>query len=138
MPMEYDFDIWNEEKKSINSAPLSKKFYVNHREIWFVKMGKNIGFEENGKDQFLRPVLVLKKVGNLFLTAALTSKGKDEHVFYHKLKNPQLDNPKYRESSYVLLSQVKVMDKKRFFQNIGGVSIDEFHHIQQKLRTLLF
>ena len=131
------FDSWNDEKKAIRNQNPSHAYYVNEREIWFVKMGKNIGFEENGKDQFLRPVLVLKKVGNLFFTVALTSKGKFL-PFYHRLQHAELRNPKYHDSSFVILSQVKVMDKKRFFENAGIVPDQEFGLIKQKLRTLLF
>lgn len=134
---EHVFDSWNNEKKQIQIKSLPKNFYINKREVWFVKMGINLGFEENGKDQFLRPVLVLKKVGNLFFTVALTSKGK-ENNFYHKFDHIELHNPKYQDSSYAILSQVKVMDKKRFFENIGTVPQDEFEMIKQKLRTLLF
>lgn len=108
------FDSWNDEKKQIQIKNLPENFFINKREVWFVKMGINLGFEENGKDQFLRPVLVLKKVGNLFFTVALTSKGK-ENNFYHKFNEIELHNPKYQDSSYAILSQVKVMDKKRFF-----------------------
>ena len=135
--MDQGFDIWNEEKKRIHESILCHDLYINRREIWFVKMGKNIGFEENGKEQFLRSVVVIKKIGNLFFTAALTSKGKDNHPLYYKLDMPQLENPKYKDSSYVILSQVKVMDKKRFFQNIGTVSGKDFGQITQKLKTLL-
>ncbi len=131
------FDSWNNEKKQIQIKSLPENFYINKREIWFVKMGINLGFEENGKDQFLRPVLVLKKIGNLFFTVALTSKGK-ENNFYHKFSQIELHNPKYQDSSYAILSQVKVMDKKRFFENIGTVAQDEFEIIKQKLRTMLF
>jgi len=54
------FDVWNQDKQFIDQQPLPN-FYLNPREIWFTKMGKNVGFEEDGKDSFLRPVLVLKK-----------------------------------------------------------------------------
>ena len=101
-------------------------------------MGQNIGYEENGKDEFLRPVLVLKKVGNLFFVVALTTKGKIKNRFYHKINQLELHNPKYQDSSYVILSQAKVMDKKRFFENAGNVSISEFEIIKEKLRTILF
>lgn len=130
------FDFWNEQKKSLDNRK-DVVFYVKPREIWFVKMGKNIGFEEDGKDDFLRPVLVLKKIGNLFFTVALTSKGKFDHFLYHKFAEITLQNPKHKNSSYAILSQVKVMDKRRFIEHVGYVSDKEFQLIKQKLRTLL-
>lgn len=33
------------------------EFYVNQREIWYTRMGKNIGFEEDG----IRPCLVIQR-----------------------------------------------------------------------------
>ena len=135
--MNKDFETWTWEKKFLDTRK-ETIFYVNIREIWQVKMRINIGFEENGKEQFLRPVLVLKKIWNLFLTVALTSKGKEKHTFYHKFQTVQLHNPKYQESSYVILSQIKVMDKKRFFENVGTLPEEEFFQVQKKLRDLHF
>lgn len=131
-----NFDQWNEEKKEINEKELPP-FFIKPRQIWFTKMGENVGFEENGKTDFLRPVLVLKKVGNMFFTVALTSRGKMKNYFYHKLEEVTLNNPKYLNSSFVILSQVKVMDKKRFTEHIGNVSSAEFEEIKKKLRDRL-
>jgi mRNA interferase MazF len=130
------YDQWNNDKKKIQTQK-KFEFFVNIREIWFTKMGKNIGFEEDGKKSFLRPVLVIKKIGNLFFTVALTTKGKNESNFYHKFKEIELHNPKYKNSSYAILSQVKVMDKKRFVEHIGNVSKEEFSCVKQKLKALL-
>ncbi len=133
------FDIWNDEKKILN-AKKRETFYINPREIWYTKMGANIGFEEDGKENFLRPVLVLKKVGNLFFTVALTTKGKKNNFFYHTFENPSfLENHKKNVSnSSAILSQVKVMDKNRFIEKIGFVSHSDFLLVQKKVKTLLF
>lgn len=130
------FKKWSIEKHTLHNMKL-KNFYVNERDVWFVKMGQNIGFEENGKDNFLRPVLVLKKVGNMFFVVPLTRKGKEWHMFYHKFTDIYLENPRYAHSSYAILSQVKTIDKRRFFKYTGNVSGKEFVHIKQKLRELL-
>lgn len=131
------FNEWNSEKQIIDSLN-NREFFINPREIWFTKMGVNIGFEENGKEEFTRPVLVLKKVGNLFFTVALTTKGKD-NKFYHLFKEIDLheNHTKNINCSSSILSQVKVMDKKRFEEKIGTVSKDEFKIIKEKLTALL-
>lgn len=41
-----EFDSWNDEKKQIHNKNIEENFFVNKREVWFVKMGINIGFEE--------------------------------------------------------------------------------------------
>lgn len=39
-----------------------KKIYFREKEIWWTALGKNIGFEANGKHElFERPVLIIKK-----------------------------------------------------------------------------
>ena len=131
------FDKWNAEKKDIHKKE-DEIFYVNIREIWFTKMWINIGFEENGKTEFLRPVLVLKKVWNLFFTVALTSQWKDNNYFYYKFNDVSLKNPKYKYSSYAILSQVKIMDKKRFFEHSWSIWKEDFNEIKKRLKQVLF
>ena len=120
----YLFDMWNIEKKKINSS--RNKFYINERQIWFTKMGINIGCEENGKENFSRPVLVTKKVGSLFFTVALTTKEKTG-IFYYKIE----------DASFVILSQVKVMDKNRFERKIDKIEGNKFEIIKQKITELI-
>ena len=133
------FDAWNSEKKAIHSQDSSRSYYVNGREIWFVKMGKNIGFEENGKDEFARPVLVIKKVGNMFFTIALTTHGKVNNRFYYQLADAIFigDHVRNQHNSYAILSQARSLDKKRFLEKIGQVAPEEFSLIKQKLTELL-
>ena len=133
-----NFDGWNEEKKKINNTE-NPTFYIKPRQIWFTKMGENIGSEQNGKQEFSRPVLVLKKVGSLFFTVALTTKEKPNNSFYRKLKDVKLneDHLKNIGKSSVILSQVRVMDKRRFLEKVGTVGKDEFKDIKEKLIALL-
>lgn len=50
------FDAWGVLKKEVNEK--RPMFYVKEREIWYVHLGQNIGFEEDGKGlDFKRPVL---------------------------------------------------------------------------------
>jgi len=131
------FDIWSEEKKSIhtNTPPV---FYVKPREIWVTKMGVNIGFEQDGKRAFSRPVVVLKQLGNLFFTIALTTRGKTNNRYYFELKNNHYTNSSLNERrSSAILSQVRVMDKKRFMYKMGYVSEPEFLELKKKLTTFL-
>ena len=138
------YDEWNEIKKDIHFelSEYSKKissFYINEREIWYVRLGVNIWYEENGKKWFLRPVLILKKVWNLFFVVALTSKWKEKNRFYHKLIDTIFNekNKKYENTSYCILSQVRVIDKKRFTEIMWLVSEEDFFLIKEKLKELL-
>ena len=81
--MEKDFDKWNNLKKEINSK--KQKFYVKQREVWSVRMWKNVWFEEDWKwEDFERPVLVLKKIWIMYLCISMTTQWKDND-FYYKL-----------------------------------------------------
>jgi mRNA-degrading endonuclease toxin of MazEF toxin-antitoxin module len=102
-------------------------------------MGKNIGFEQDGKTEFLRPVLVIKKMGSLYFTVALTTQGKEGSFLHYVFQTARFNerNQKNRDESCVILSQVKVMDKKRFTEKMGTVGQKEFQVIKQKLKTVL-
>lgn len=67
-----NFDLWNEEKKSLHEE--SSILYPKEREIWNLKLGVNIGSEADGKRGFYRPVLILKKFGSMYLVVPMTSK----------------------------------------------------------------
>lgn len=77
-----DFDKWNEKKKAIHVNENIVGFSQN--EIIFMKIGLNVGFEQDGKGKdFLRPVLVYKKFNNrVFLGIPLTSKEKDDKFHF--------------------------------------------------------
>lgn len=122
------FNNWNELKQKINETE-KKSFYIKQREIWYVNLWINIWNEENGKNEdFRRPVLVLKKLWNIYLCVAMTSKWKDNNNFYHK----------YKENSYMILSQAKAIDRKRFLDKIDIVPILDFNEITKKLKTFWF
>ena len=67
--------------------------HVKPREIWWCNLGKNIGYEMNGKgDNFRRPVLIFKKVSsNHSIIVPLTTQ---EHFskFFYKIKINKKEN----------------------------------------------
>ncbi|MBR1801681.1 hypothetical protein IJ768_00425 [Candidatus Saccharibacteria bacterium] len=58
--MEKDFDGWNNYKKLLGKKDYIFKFHEG--EIWNCYIGENIGCEECGKNDFLRPIFVLRKI----------------------------------------------------------------------------
>ena len=73
--MEKDFDRWNEIKKATDAADEDARLYFREGEIWWVRLGHNIGYEANGKSrEFTRPVIILKKYNQYsFLALPLTT-----------------------------------------------------------------
>ncbi|MDD2870635.1 MAG: type II toxin-antitoxin system PemK/MazF family toxin [Candidatus Gracilibacteria bacterium] len=126
------YNKWNKLKQEINSIEL-KEFYIKERQVWYIHNGVNVGYESNGKGvDFKRPVLVLKKVGALFFIATMTTKGKNSKFFY------KLEDETFGKDSYVTLSQVKIIDKRRFFEHIGIVNVNDFVKIKNELQNILF
>ena len=122
------YDVWNEKKKLIDETKI-KKQYFEERDIVFMSMGKNIGFEQDGKgEEFLRPVLVYKKFNHeQFIGFAMTSKHKSQEKFYYKLK----------DKSYVILSQIKTFSSKRIKYNHSKISKDNLKKIHEKFNRLV-
>lgn len=112
------FDEWNEQKKVLNKS--NEKIFFHEREVWFLKMGENVGFEQNGKgNKFLRPVLVYKRFSrNVFLGIPLTSSLRNSKFYFtFELKG---------RKSTAILSQIRLFDKKRFFYFYAKVSEKNF------------
>ena len=124
-----NFDEWNEVKKEIDEK--RKSLFFSEREIVFVNMGKNIGFEEDGKGkEFLRPVLILKKFNaHQFIGFAMTSQtpNKKNEKFYYKLS----------DKSFVILSQIRTYSPKRISHSIGKISESKLAEIYEKFNKLV-
>ena len=122
------YNIWNEVKKEVSC--INKKILFEERDIVFLKMGKNIGFEEDGKGkEFLRPVLIVKKFNsNQFIGFAMTSKKPKEQnmKYYYRLK----------DDSYVILSQVRTYSVKRIKYNSHKINKRHIKEINEKFYKL--
>lgn len=122
-----DFDNWNIQKKTIHNEG-QNKFY-HPRDIWWCRLGLNVGYEQDGKDKdFERPVVVLKSFGkNICLIVPLTT---------------SLNKHKYRipiglveeKNATAILSQIKIIDTKRFVEKVGVLNKDIFEKIQKHIR----
>jgi len=126
------FDKWNEVKKSIEQS--NHNWIIKPREIYWVRIGQNIGYEIYGKDSnFVRPVLIFKRFNkDSFLGIPLTSK-KKENLYYCEL-NPFHKNTK----SYAVLSQVRFYSTKRIKSKFSKISQDEFEIVKEKLGEILY
>ena len=133
MSYQKNFDQWSKNKQLIQELD-TPKIYPKIRHIWYAKIGINIGFEADGKDEFLRPVLVLAKIVTLYGVAPLTSKFKEDK-FHYELTSVSF---KQIDHSLVMLSQAKIIDKKRFQERINIISVEEYNIIQKKMKKLYF
>ncbi len=131
--MTTNFDDWNELKKVTNNDKILRNF--KEREIFYMKMGQNIGFEQNGKGKnFVRPVIILKKFNKeMFFGIPLSSQDKDGSFYYsfEFFKNDKINK------NIALLSQMKLYSSNRLLNKIGMISKENFLALKIKLKKLI-
>jgi len=128
-----EFDKWNEVKKETNQENIT--FGFRDRDIFYIKMGKNIGFEQNGKgENFVRPIVVFKKFNkNMFFGIPLSTQLKDG-IFYYKFQFQKNDKI---STNIALLSQMKLYSTNRLLNKIGVMSKDDFEKLKDKFKKLI-
>lgn len=124
-----EFDKWNVQKKIIDGTDSKNTFH--EREMWFIKIGENIGFEQNGKgEEFLRPIIVYKKFSrDVFLGIPLTKTIK-EGRFYECFDFQG-------KRSNAILSQIRLFDSKRLKYKAGKMSSGDYNRVKEKLINLI-
>ena len=118
-----EFDKWSELKQKIEQK---EPINFNERDILFISIGQNIGLEQYGKsEEFLRPVVVLKKYNRyLFLGIPLSSKIKKGY-FFHTMQF------KNRINSALLL-QSRTFDSKRVKYRLSTLSQKQFDLLKKR------
>lgn len=127
--MEKDYWGWHRIKGDLEKSGVEAFFH--EREIWLCSLGLNLGHEQDGKHRrFLRPVLLLKKFNNdIFWAVPLTSKRKTGDHYYQVIFESR--------ASTVILSQFRLMDRKRLFRKIGTLNEEDFLSVRLKIIKLL-
>ena len=127
--MKKDFQKWHKKKEYIeNDRP---RVFFKVREVWLCHIGENIGFEQDGRgDEFLRPVIILKKFNNEVLWAIPLTRIDKKNKYYFSF---QFDN----KSSVAILSQIRLFDAKRLKYKMGDMKMVDFVGLKNKIRQLL-
>jgi mRNA interferase MazF len=100
-------------------------------EIWWCRIGMNIGHETYGKGvSFARPVLIYKKLSkDFFIGVPITSKKKEGTWFV-----PLVFNDK---ENCAILSQVRSFDGRRLIERMSVLGYTQFELVKIALRDLL-
>ena len=124
-----DFDKWNNYKKLIEQKEYIFKFHEG--DIWNCYIGENVGYEECGKNDFLRPVLILWKVSNKGFIGIPTST-KDQLIddWYVKIKYIDRDG---ECSNNLLITQIRFYDAKRLAYCMGKTNKPQLKEVRRKL-----
>ncbi len=127
------YDEWNEVKKQTSLK--KRKLGIKPREIFWVKIGQNIGDEEFGKGEiFSRPVLVVKQLTqDLFIGVPITTSMKDDDYFH----SFEFETKKGVSKNSVMILQLRTFSKKRITDKLGRMSIEDFKKVQGKLLKMI-
>ena len=127
------FDEWNKLKKEIDKKT-ELDFSPRIWEIWYISIWVNVWNESLWKwDTFKRAVLITKRLWNMYLGFFMTTQWKDNNIFYIRIS----DNY-FNKKSYIIKSQLKSLDKKRFIKKIWKLSNKDFYEIKKELRKFIF
>ena len=122
-----DFDGWNTKKKECHYKETVPPMF-KEKDIWWISVGVNIGFEEDGKnDNFVRPVLVLKKFNReIFIGVPLTTKIK-ENIYYVPITVKQ-------RTVSAMISQIRVFSTKRFWNKLAELDTNDYSRVLEEIR----
>ena len=128
------FEKWNRVKQKTHD--IQKIIGIKERDIVFIKMGQNIGFEQDGKgEEFLRPVVIVKKFNkNMFLGIALTTKEKD-NMYHFSFVYQNRSGQSIQNSA--ILSQAKIYDTKRVKYKSGVISKENFTNLYKSFLKVI-
>ena len=131
--MQNDFDRWNAIKKTTDAADELARLFYREGEIWWVRLGKNVGYELDGKSrEFTRPVIVLKKYNqSSFLALPLTTTQKRNP---YRLPIGMVDG----KQAFATLSQLRNIDSKRLVMKISHVERGALEVIKKEASRVNF
>jgi mRNA interferase MazF len=126
-----DYQQWHTQKSDIECR--EERLYFHERQIWFCRLGANVGFEQDGRGElFLRPVVILKKFSpDTFWGIPLSTRRRGPSV-YHFLFSFRSD-----VMSIALLPQLRLFDAKRLHHFAGNIGKSDFESVKKQIRRLL-
>jgi len=124
-----DFFNWHSKKSKLDL--IKQRPYFHEGEVWYASLGLNIGYEQDGKGlDYLRPVLIVRKFNNdVCWVLPLTHTPKDT-IYYAYIQV-------LGKQSTAILSQLKLLDAKRFSNMIDKISEEDFKLVTKKLKELI-
>lgn len=128
--MQKDFKTWNIKKEKIHKDESRKLYHT--REVWWCSLGINVGFEQDGNGaEYQRPVLILKGLSkDTCLILPLTT-STNKHPM--RILAGIVDE----KTASVILSQMRVVDTKRFANKIGFLEKEFFENIRKAVKDML-
>lgn len=125
-----DFDGWIAKKKEYHYREALPPMF-KERDIWWVSIGINVGFEEDGKhERYLRPVLVIRKFNReLFLGIPMSTKIKDNRYYIQVSVGDEIVS--------ALISQIRVFSAKRMQDKLAELDGGDFERIKNEVVKMI-
>jgi mRNA interferase MazF len=134
VPQKYvkQFERWGAVKEEIHNQDSAVPLRYHTRELWWVSLGVNIGYEQDGNgDKSQRPVVILKGFSaNTCLVIPLTTSAK-EHMY--RVPVGIIDG----ENAVAHISQIRVIDVRRLIKKIGMLDSVIFELVRKKAKDML-
>ncbi len=132
------YDKWNKVKKDTDSKKHVRSF--KERDIFYIHMGENIGFEQNGKgERFIRPAIIYKKfTKEMFLGIPLSSQIKEGSFFYQFNFFKKSKSGEKISQNIAILIQIRLFSAKRLINKIGVIDNNSFDGLKKRLKELVF
>ncbi len=128
--MDQEYIDWNTLKYTLihNEFKLPR---FNERDIWWCSVGKNVGYEIDGKNDLVeRPVLVIKKYSNdMFFGLPLSTKQKTYNSRFPTLVNGQ--------AADIILDQGKTFSARRLNRRERVIGYKEYEAVKAALASIL-
>jgi mRNA interferase MazF len=104
--------------------------FIDEGQIWWCHVGENLGTEINGKNlTFTRPIIVYKKLSRYtYLVIPCSTKIKEGSWYVRFFHN--------KIEQVAVLSQIRVIDYRRFFNKIGDMDKKDFQDIVKGFNNL--
>ena len=117
-----DYSLWHLLKTEIEGH--GHPPFFREREIWWIALGANVGFEQDGKhNYFERPVLIFRKFNkDLFWAFPLTTKSKTGKFYF--------SFPLLGQQRALIFSQLRVLSAKRLRRRVSKVSDTIFERLE--------
>ncbi len=127
--MKKDFDKWNKIKQKTHEEEKTRLYTV--REVWWCRLGVNIGTEQDGKGNWhVRPCVIVCAFGPdaCFIVPLTTSKKKH----FLRVSVGEVNGISARAN----ISQMRVVDTRRLQNKIAFINNDTFCKLKKRIREL--
>lgn len=127
--MNKDFPAWHQLKATIDST--NPNLYYAEGEVWWMKIGHNVGSEQNGSiDTFSRPVVIVRGFSRTLFWGIPLSNTSNRSQYVE----PVIVDGIERAAN---ISQMRAIDTRRVGTKIGSITTAELAAIKAKIKSLL-